>query len=709
MDTRTICRNCHGGCAVECSLEHAAGRSSGVSRLTRVQPWGDSPFNRAQMCVKGFATPEMVHHPDRLTRPLKRVGDRGAGRWQAVDWDTALDGVAHAIRRLQDRHGPEALALGQGTGRHYYLHVLRFAHQLGAPNWYEPGLANCFIPRITVSNLTYGGFVCADYYGEVAPKTILFWGHNPLVSGPDGELSFPASAALRHGASGICVDPRRSETAKQCSLWLPIRPGTDAALALAMAHVIVYDELYDKEFVTQWTSGFEGLKAHLEPYTPGWAETVTRVDAGMIVEAARRYALDRPAVLEWGVAIEQTPNSLQTTRALALLRGLTGNIDVPGADILGMRHLKPYPVLKQALPPAMLKKRIGAQEFKLLGGMHAFMPSAHIPGLFNAMLTGDPYPVRGLLLFGNNPLATVANARKVRRALLGLDLLVATELFMTPSAALADWVLPSAMWPEIEQIFEAPFVAGEAVFANRKLMQVGECRQCEEIMIDLARRLDLPGADADLHDLLDEQLKPLGVHFKELQERFVIHPPHEYRKFEQRGFRTRSRKVELYSKTLERLGYAPFPEYREPPESPLATPELARDFPCTLVTGPRRREFFCSEHRQIPSLRARRPDPLAEMHPTSAARFGVQDGAWVDVVSPRGRATFRARVTEDILEDVVSVDHGWWFPEREGPEHGVFDSNANVLTNDGPPYDPAFGSYQLRALLCRVEPAESQA
>ncbi len=695
MDSRTICRNCHGGCAAECLIEDG--------RLVGVKPWAGSPFNRGRMCVKGLATPEMIYHPKRLTKPLQRDGERGSNRWKEVDWDTALAGIATGMRRIMETHGPEALALGQGTGRHYYLHVVRFANQLGTPNWYEPGLANCFIPRITVSHLTYGGFVCADYYGDTPPRTILFWGHNPLVSGADGELSFPVSDALRKGCQGIAVDPRRTETAKQCGLWLPLRPGTDAALALAMIHVIIFDKLYDREFVENWTSGFGGLKEHVRNCTPAWARDITGVPATDIVEAARRYALDKPSVLEWGVAIEQTPNSLQTVRALALLRGLTGNLDVPGADILGMNITKPYPVLKKSLPQGMIGKRIGGKEFKLLGGFHAFMPSAHIPGVFDAMLTGEPYSVRGLLLFGNNPLVTVANPRKVRQAMLGLDLLVATDLFMTPSAALADWVLPGAMWPEIEQIIEMPFVAENAVFANRKLLQVGECRQCEEIMIDLARRLDLPGADADLRDLLDEQLIPLGVSYEELCERFMINPPHEYRKFAKRGFRTLSRKVELYGKALERMGYAPYPSYVEPPESPVSRPDLLQEFPWVLITGNRRREFFCSEHRQIESLRRRRPDPLAEMHPDVAGPACIEDGDWVKVVSPRGSARFKARVTEDITPAVVSVDHGWWFPESEGPDYGVFDSNANVLTNDAPPYDPAFGSYQLRGLLCRVE------
>lgn len=672
-------------------------------RLVKVSPDPDSPFNRGRMCVKGLATPEIMYHPSRLRTPLKRIGERGSNRWEAVSWDAALGDIADRLDRIRTESGSETIAVGQGTGRHHFMHVIRFANAVGTPNWYEPGLANCLIPRITVSRFTYGGFVVADYYGDITPKTILFWGHNPLVTGPDGELSFPVRRALAAGSFGIAVDPRRSETAKRCKMWLPIRPGTDCALALAMIHVIIHEGVFDKGFVEKWTMGFEKLKEHVSGYTPQWAEAITWVPSQDIITAARRYALEKPSVLEWGVAIEQNPNSLQTVRALSLLRGITGNIDVPGGDILGMEIIRPYPVMRDRLPAGMAEKRIGSGRFKLLSGPRAAMPSAHIPGLFKAMRTGDPYRIRGLLIFGGNPMVTVANARDVHESLSKLDLLVVTDLFMTPTAALADYVLPAAFWPEVNQILEMPLVAGNAVMAQQKVAQVGECRQDEEIMNDLGRRLNLPGMEETLDDILNYRLEPLGVTFAELKKKSVIFPSHKYHKFEKRGFGTPSRKVELYSKSLERLGYDPMPVFKEPPESFDSQPGLAQTFPCILTTGSRRPEFFHSEHRQIRSLRTRRPDPIAEIHPVTAVRYGIAAGDWVCVSSPRGRIRMKAEVTENIRQDVVNVDHGWWFPERGGPDFGVWESNANLLTSDEPPYDPAFGSYQLRGLLCRID------
>lgn len=692
---RSVCRICHGGCGVLVFVRDG--------KVVRVKGDSASPMNRGWMCIKGIMTPEIANHPDRLHRPLRRRGERGSGQWECISWDEALTGIAHQLDKIRKESGTESVALGQGTGRHHYMHVVRFANALGTPNWYEPGLAQCFIPRITVSNLMYGGFVVGDYYGEVSPKCILFWGHNPLVSGPDGELAISVKRALDKGALGIAVDPRRSETAKRCEQWLAVRPGTDAALALAMIHVIIKEGLYDKDFVEQWTIGFQELKQHVEPFTPGWAESITWVPSFDIIKAARTYALNKPAVLEWGLGIEQNPNSLQTVRAIATLRAITGNIDIPGGDILGMNIIRSYPTLKEKLPEGMLKKRLGAENYKLLGGWRAFMPSAHIPTLFKAMRTGEPYRIRALLIFGNNPLTTVANSREVYESLLKLDLLVVTDLFMTPTAAIADYVLPAALWPEVEQVIGYPLVVENIVMAQQKITQTGECKQDEWIMDELSKRLGLPGSEDTLEGIIKYQLEPLGISYRKLKEQMFLNPPHEYRKFERKGFRTPSKKLELYCKTLERMGYDPLPAFKEPPEGPLQTPELFRKFPYILITGSRRKEFFQSEHRQIPSLRKRRPDPQVEMHPEVANLHGIQHGDWVIVASPRGSIRMRAFITKDIHPKVINVEHGWWFPERQGPDYGVWESNANVLTNNDPPYDPAFGSYQLRGLLCNIE------
>ncbi|MCF1182784.1 molybdopterin-dependent oxidoreductase [Marichromatium gracile] len=697
---RSVCRICHGGCGALVTVEDG--------RVVKVVGDRDSPMNQGWMCVKGLRTPEIANHPDRLEWPRRRRAGK-AGGWARVSWEAALDEIAERVAAIRDRLGPEAIALGQGTGRHHYMHVVRFANALGTPNWYEPGLAQCFIPRVTVSNLTYGGYVTGDYYGDTPPACILFWGSNPLVSNPDGKIGIAIRRALDRGAVGIAVDPRRHETARRCELWLGLRPGTDAALALAMIQVIIAERRYDAEFVARWTQGFDALAAHVADCTPDWAAPITGVAPELIVEAARRYAAFRPAVLEWGVGIEQNVNALQTVRALACLRALVGSIDVPGGELLSMQRMRAYPTLAEQLPREQARKRLGAERFKLLGGWRAYMPSAHIPTLFAAMRTGEPYPVKGLLVFGNNALATVANAREVRRSLECLDLLVVSELFMTPTAELADFVLPAAFWPEVEQVIGYPLATGNLVYHQPALTRRGECRPDEWIIDQLSRRLGLPDSERPFEAVMAHQLEPTGVGLDQLRRQGVLRLPHRYRKYETRGFRTPSRRIELYSKALERLGYDPLPSHVEPPESPRSRPDLARDYPYVLITGSRRREFFNSEHRQVAGLRRRAPDPRAQLHPEVARAEGIADGDWVAIATPRGRIRMRAEVTPEINPEVVSIDHGWWFPEAPSALAGAWRANANLLTSDAPPYDPAFGTYQLRGLLCRLAPASAPA
>jgi anaerobic selenocysteine-containing dehydrogenase len=427
------------------------------------------------------------------------------------------------------------------------------------------------------------------------------------------------------------------------------------------------------------------------------------VPAAKIRAAARLWAEAQPGALEWGCAIEHSPNTIQTVRAISMLPALTGHIDVPGGMILGMRAVAPFPFLPEVLPEEQRKKRLGAEQFRVLGGAGSLVPSAHIPAVFKSMREGDPYWTKGFLVFGNNSLATYANSHEVHEALQKLDFLMVADLFMTPTAELADVVLPVAAWPELDQIVAMPYFGEDVVLAQRHAVQIGECKQDELIMTELARRLDLPDSEEDPIDVFNQQLAPLGITYAQLASRGHVRVPTRYRKFEKSGFATPTGRIELYSTRLEELGYDPLPYYEEPPESPVSTPEVAKDFPYVLTTGARSPMYFHSEGRFLARLRKGNPDPLVEIHPETAKKHGIDKGDWVVISSPRGSIRQRAHVTTDILKDVIHCQHGWWFPERkDGWEHGIWESNANVLTSQSPPYDPAMGTYQLRALLCNI-------
>ena len=597
--------------------------------------------------------------------------------------------------------------MGTGTGRHHIRWVSRFGHALGTPNWCEPGFAQCFHPRVNTTLLTFGDFPVCDFTGGTPPECIVYWGHNPVNSGPDGETRFNALDSLQGHPKVIVIDPRRTRLARQADLWLQLRPGTDGALALAMLHTIIEERLHDAAFVAEWTHGFEALAERVRSCSPEWAAPITWVPAEMIRAAARLYARTKPSMMEWGCAIEHTPNCVQTVRAISMLPALTGNVDVPGGWVFGMKGLGRFPSLIENLSPEMNAKRLGADRFKMLAGEGADLPAAHIPTLLRAMREGVPYPVKAFLVFGNNTLTTYGNAKQVHESLLKLDLLVVADLFMTPTAELADIVLPAASWPELNQLAGLPTVAANVVLAQQKAVQIGECKADEEIFIELARRMNLPVGTEPLDDVLESQLASgCGITLSELRNKGFHKVEFRYRKYLEGGFKTPTGKIELYATRLAAMGYDPLPHYREPPESPVATPEVAKDFPLVLTTGARIPFFFNSEHRQIRNLRKAHPDPIVEIHPDTARSFGIGSGDWVWIETPRGKIRQRARVTDEIDPRVVHVEHGWWFPEEAGPEHGVWTSNANLLTSNDPPYDPAMGTYQLRALLCRIEPVK---
>ncbi len=700
---KSVCRSCHGGCG---ALLHVVG-----DRLVKVEGDPHSPLNRGRLCPIGAATMELVYHPDRLKYPMRRTGPRGEGEWQRISWDEALGEIAERLLAIRAEFGAEAIALGTGTGRHHIRWVSRFGHALGTPNWCEPGFAQCFHPRVNTSILTFGDFPVCDFSGGTPPQCVVYWGHNPVNSGPDGETRFNVRDVLDHKPKIIVVDPRRTFLARKADLWLQLRPGTDDALALAMLNVLITEQLYDAPFVAEWTHGFDALAERVRDCTPEWAEPITWVPAEKITAAARLYARTRPSMMEWGCAIEHTPNCIQTIRAISMLPALTGNVDVPGGWVFGMHGLGRFPSLIENLSEEMNDRRLGADRFKLLCGEGADLPAAHIPTLLQAMREGVPYPVKAFLVFGNNTLTTYGNTRQAAESLAKLDLMVVADLFMTPTAELADFVLPAASWPELDQVAGLPTVAANVVLAQQKAVQIGECRADEQIFVDLARRMNLEVGTESVHEVLNAQLKAgIGISFDELKEVGFVQPPMRYEKFRDGGFKTPTGRIELYSTRLEEMGYDPLPYYEEPPESPLSTPELNEDFPLVLTTGARIPFFFNSEHRQIRMLRKAHPDPLVDIHPQTAAPLGIADGDWVWIESPRGRMQQRARITDDIDPRVIHVEHGWWFPEDPAPEYGVWKSNANLLTSNAPPYDPAMGTYQLRALLCRIEkvdPAEN--
>ena len=694
---KSHCRMCHGGCGVIVYVKDG--------KIAKIAGDPDCPINHGTLCTKGLASAQLAYHPDRLTTPVKRVGPKASGQWDRISWDEALNTIAERILNYKERFGAESIVMGYGTGRENEAAIYRFANLLGTPNVLTAGHF-CYGPRIATSIITCGTNPIVDY--ENKPNCIMVWGNNIVISNPDEYKGEHFSVALNKGAKLIVVDPRLTRIAARADVWLQLRPGTDAALAFGLLHVIVNEELYDKIFVKNYVHGWEPFVKRVNEFPLERVETLTWVPKERIREAARLFALTKPAAIQWGVAIEQQVTCADNDRLLMALMGVTGNIDVRGGQVFfqqpRIRNVGHFGAHRM-LPDIQREKRLGGDRFRLAGHFAIINPKC----VWDAILEEKPYPVKMLFFISSNPLMTRANAKEVYRALEKVEFMAVSDFFLTPTAELADIVLPAATWLEMDYIGDFWKRHGY-LLPRRKVIQVGECRSDHEMLNDLAHRVG-QGEHwwDDFEQALDWILEPMGITWQEFKKMDCIRGEVIHQKYKAKGFSTPTRKFELTSTLLERWGYDPLPHFREPPESPYSKPELYKQYPYILITGRRLPGFFHTENRQLPWMRELHRDPVVEIHPETAAKEGLREGDWVIIESPRGKARQRAKLFAGIDPRVVSAEHGWWFPEKTDPDHGWDESNINVLTDNAyESCDPAMGATPVRTLLCKIYPEKNE-
>ena len=692
QEFRCACRGCHGGCIHILTVEDG--------RLVGIRPDPDGPLNGGQACEKGLSIIEQMYHPDRLLHPMRRIGPRGSGKWEKISWDEALDEIAGKLGRLRNTYGPECISAITGTGRHMVPYLWRFTKALGTPNITSSGALVCLGPRKNAGFSTSGSYCCVDYYGEKNPELLLVWGANPVVSGADGELQWHPRRCIQQGCRTIVVDPQPTELAKRADLWLRLRPGTDAALAMGILNIMIAEELYDHEFVEKWCYGFDRLRERCAEYDPATVERITWVPRKKLLQAARMLAESKPMGLEWGCAFEQSHNAVQACRAIYMIPALAGSYDVPGGFVesKGIVPTKRDPIVNTS-------KVINHFPYRNL------KPYAHPHDILNAIKTGLPYRIRAMLSFGNNALLSLPDSKHTHLCLNELEFFVCADVFMTPTAELADIVLPAALWPELDCVFCMPEFSEHSILCQQRIVRTGECRSDEEIFIEILRRMGLDyGADTQ-EELIRRELQEMGGHVEELQglsleylrEKGSYTPHRTYYNYLSRGgFNTPSGKYELYSLELEQNGGAPLPYYEEPPINPVSRPDLTYEYPFILTTGGRHQQYFISNNRQIRSLRRQYPFPLVRMHPSAAESVGLREDDWAYIETFRGRITQKVKLEEGLDPRVINVDFAWWYPEAGAPDYGWKESNANVLTVSHTGRDAYMGSYQLRGLLCKI-------
>jgi anaerobic selenocysteine-containing dehydrogenase len=702
---RSTCKSCHGGCGVLATVENG--------KVTHLEGDPES-LTRGTMCAKGLASVQEAYNPNRITHPLKRKGERGGGDWERISWEEALEIITERMRESIDGYGPSSVAICQGTGRGYNRYTFRFARSIGTPNVGVPA-DFCYGPRLAVFGMMVGGRLYCDYHGWGGeyPRMHVSWGKQLEITNADGEMAVWFLHALDRAEHLILVDPRATALAGRADLWLRVRPGTDAALALGMLNVIINEGLYDQDFVENWTYGFDRLRERVQEYPPETAAETTWIPAEQIVRAARMLAKARPGCIQIGESLEASNNSIQTLRAIVCLMAVSGNIERPG----GMVNWVPPDTGSMedfALEvPAPRETPVGADEFRLLG--QPPLPVCHMHTLFR-QLRGGTSPIRMMHLQGTNPLVAYPNTKQVKEGLLNVDFLSVADLYMSPTAEYADVVLPAAHWLETDDIWDMHprFMIGAI---NKVVDPLGEAWPDNKIFNELGKKIAPEYWFDNVEEMLDHQLRKANMSWREFSNVGSLARTGEdqtYYKYrtdywrEGGGFGTPTGKVELYSTVMEELGYDPLPYYREPNESPYSTPELAEEYPFILSTGGRQPCYFHSQYRQVPWLRERQPYPIVQIHPDTAGELGIEDGEWVWIETPRGRIKQLAHLFAGMDPKVVVAQASWWYPEEEAPEHGLWKSNTNILTSNDAPYDPAMGSATFRALLCRVYKAEDE-
>ena len=465
---------------------------------------------------------------------------------------------------------------------------------------------------------------------------------------------------------------------------------------------------------TVWTE----YKKRLDEYDVKKVSELTWIPEDLIIKTARFYAKSKPAGIHWGLPIDTVPNTTYTAFAISHLWCLTGNLDVPGGNVIARYAFDviTYPYYQKfkglvSLDPEMHKKRIGTWKF---APIRDFRDWAHPDMAVEQIITEDPYPIKGAWIQTSNPIAGIGmDPKKWYKALKKLDFVVVVDLFMTPTAMIADLVLPAATFLEKESL-KSWWIPLQAI---KKIISYEECRSDIEINLELAKRFrpDIPWKN--VKEMFDDLLKPANLTYDELCEKVWVMPPEghpsaPYRRYEKGllrndkkpGFTTQTGKIELFSTWLKYWNFDPFPLHEEPPYSPVSTPDLYLDYPLILVTGRRRSVYFHSEHRMIPWLREVEPDPIVEIHPETAKKYGIKDGDTIIIENWLGKCKQKAKLTPTIHPKIVITSHGWWFPEKEGkdPElFGVWDVNINQLIPLGHTGKTGHGA-PLKSMLCKI-------
>lgn len=727
------CHDCGGRCVLKAHVKDG--------RIIRFESdTGQSPQIRA--CSRGRAYRQRLYSPDRLKHPLRRVGQRGEGKFERIGWDEALDTVADQLKRIKSTYGNSAILFLPGAGNQGMLHgptapgmLLTqfggFTRYWGIPS-YEGALF--------ASMATYGTIRTGHSREDLLnSELIIMWGWNPANTIWDPETGLWLARARENGARIVAIDPRYTDSvATFADQWIPIRPGTDAAMLAAMAHVIISESLIDAAFVEKHTLGYEAYRDYVlgredgVPKTPQWAEAITKVPADRIVGLARAYATSKPAALIAGWGPARTAIGEQYARSAAVLCALTGNVGINGGYASGfMRAYSSRETghLMKKDPKKKIDKSKGIPSsnavengalprpntlFKLSGGTNATSARIHQSKIWDAILRGRaggyPADLKMAYIVASNCLNQYPNSNRGAEALKSLEFVVVHEQFMTATARHADIVLPVNTFMERTDIAPPWLGSPYYIYLNKAVDSLYESKSDLEICRELAPRLGVPDDFFKLSD--DEILRIFTSRRKDIEDydamrrdgvmKIRIPEPivafkEQVEDLDNHPFPTLSGKIEIECDHLAEMNnprIPSVPKYLGHSEHYDAS--LAEKYPLQLLTAHSKIRTHSTLER-VPWLKELERQ-CAWINPTDAAARGIDDGDTIDVFNDRGRIRTTARVTERIMPGVVNVFQGAWYaPDEEGVDLG---GCGNTLTLDEP--SPG-GAFPMNSALVEVE------
>lgn len=683
-------------------------------RVADVRPDESSAYGA--ICKLGEHSSEILYSEDRLLYPLRRKGPKGTFDFERISWDDAYEITVKRLQDIRSEYGPEAAAVYTGRGSFELAMCDIFQPEgvavssassilfpFGSPNTLGVG-ALCYVSFAMIApHVTMGGMLINIFSDIENADLVVVWGANPATDSPPVDLNRIIEAHKR-GAEVVVIDPRRTMTAKLADAeWIPLRPGTDGALALAICSVLIEEELYDDSFVKNWTRGFDEFAGYVQHFRPEVAAGITDVPAGTIRSLARRISEADGAAPVMYSGLEYSDSGVQAIRATHVIWALAGQLDVPGGRCFTMRENQ-FPVNREGLiPNPDLSRALGRDRFPLYS---AYRGESHAISLPDAVLEGRPYPIRSLIILGGSIITAWPQPSVWKETLNKMDFLLTIDRQLTADAAYADIVLPATTMYEIESYMR---YGPTFRIRERVVDPLGEARNDFFIMAELAERLgygELFPRNED--ELLRHALKGSGFSLEDVRSAGgTVHLPTEimqYKKWEKGllrtdgkpGFETTTGKFEIASTILEEHGYDPLPIYTEPSEGPLSVPELAGAYPLVFNSGARVTTDFRSQHHGIAGLSGKRPEPTVTINSIDAADRGITDGDLVQLRTKRGQVKMRALVTDDIVKGAVDANMGGGGPV--GPDAWQ-KCNINELT-DLNHYDPISGFPVYKALLC---------